>query len=112
MTHDRAQSDEAQPTRARLDANAAKGRLAVVTPHLGIACPLAWAFWINAQANGPLDQLPWCVSYALLALAMIVFGLVASRFKGFIASRSASVCAAVVGAIGSVALVAGPLEPL
>ena len=109
MTHDRAQSDGAQPARAHLDANAAKGRLAVVTPHLGIACPLAWAFWINAQANEPLDQLPWCVSYALLALAMIVFGLIAARFKGFIASRAASVCAAAVGAIGSVALVAGRL---
>ena len=109
MTHGRVNSQGTEPARSHLDANAAKKRLAVVTPHLGIACPLAWAFWINTQANGPLDQLPWCISYALLALAMISFGLIATRFKGFIASRAASVCAAVIGAVGSVALVAGHL---
>lgn len=104
MTHI---GNEAEPGRVRLDANSAKERLAIVTPHLGIACPLAWAFWTNTQASGPLDQLPWCVSYALLALAVVVFGLLAKRFKGFIASRTASACAAAVGALGSLFLVAG-----
>ena len=95
--------------RGHVDANAAKERLAIVTPHLGIACPLAWAFWINTQASGPIDQLPWCASYALLAIAMVVFGLVAKRFKGFLASRQAAVVVAVIGACSAFLLGAGHL---
>lgn len=81
---------------------------------LGIACTLAWAFFINAtRGTQAIQQLPWQLSYIFLAGAMLVFGYCANKAPGFLASKRAGATFAALGAIGSLALTLSPLfDPL
>lgn len=72
----------------------------------GIACPLAWGFIINAiGGTEPSGQIPWTVSYLVLAVAVIAFAAISRSIPAFFTSRVMEVAAAVVGAVGSVLLV-------
>lgn len=50
----------------------------------GIACPLAWGFLMNAFGGvSPSVQLPWTLSYLLLAVAVLVFAAVSRKAPAF-----------------------------
>lgn len=53
----------------------------------GIACPLAWGFIINAiGATEPTGQIPWTVSYLVLAVAVIAFAAISRSIPAFFTS--------------------------
>lgn len=79
---------------------------------VGISCTLAWAFLINAAGGtAPTGQLSWQMSYIVLALAMIAFGLIAHRVPRFVESALAGWLAAALGATASLVLVAASAAP-
>lgn len=55
----------------------------------GIACPLAWGFLMNAFGGvSPSAQLPWTLSYLLLAVAVLIFAAVSRKAPAFSAPAS------------------------
>lgn len=72
----------------------------------GIACPLAWGFIINAIGGSePSGQIPWTVSYLVLAVTVIAFAAVSRSVPAFFTSRNMEIVAAGIGAIGFLFLV-------
>ena len=72
----------------------------------GIACPLAWGFIINAiGATEPTGQIPWTVSYLVLAVAVIAFAAISRSIPAFFTSQSMELIAAVLGAASTVFMV-------
>lgn len=72
----------------------------------GIACPLAWGFIINAiGATEPTGQIPWTVSYLVLAVAVIAFAAISRSTPAFFTSQSMELIAAVLGAASTVFMV-------
>lgn len=79
---------------------------------IGICCTLAWAFLINGASGGvPAQQFTWQVSYVVLAAAMVVFGIVASKFPAFLESAPMGYAVSGAGAVGSAALMLAYATP-
>lgn len=71
----------------------------------GIACPLAWGFLMNAFGGvSPSVQLPWTLSYLLLAVAVLVFAAVSRKAPAFFSSGVSATVAGALGAFGSLLL--------
>ncbi len=65
----------------------------------GIACPLAWGFIINAIGGAePAGQIPWTVSYLVLAVAVIAFAALSRNLSAFFSSPFMEAGAAALGA--------------
>lgn len=72
----------------------------------GIACPLAWGFIINAIGGAePSGQIPWTVSYLVLAVAVIAFAAISRNLPAFFSSPVMEAAEAALGAGGMVFLV-------
>ncbi len=79
---------------------------------IGIACTLAWAFLINAAGeSAPGQQSAWRLSYAVLSIAVVALGLLASKRSAVLESRGAGIVAATFGCISSGALSAAFFVP-
>lgn len=73
--------------------------------YIGIACTLAWAFFVNAAGGGvPGQQTSWQLSYAVLSVVVVVLGFSASKHPAVLESKRAGAAAAGVGCIASVVL--------
>jgi len=76
-----------------------------IVAYCGFAFPLAWAFFINAAGGSVPDrQDPWIIGYGALTVAMVVFGLFASKYKGFLTDRRIGVICILVNAAASLVL--------
>ncbi len=72
---------------------------------IGICCPLAWAFLINAAGGtSPEGLVSWQTSYLVMAAAMVAFGAIARKMPEFFKSAIASYVVAALGAAGSLVL--------
>lgn len=82
-----------------------KGKIAAFAS-TGIACPLAWGFLINAFGGADASgQVPWTVSYLLLAVAVLVFAAISRKAPAFFSSSISEIVAASLGAVSSLLLV-------
>ncbi len=73
--------------------------------YIGIACTLAWAFFVNAAGGGvPGQQTSWQLSYAVLSVVVVVLGFSASKHPAVLESKRAGAAAAGVGCVASVVL--------
>ena len=71
----------------------------------GIACPLAWGFLMNAFGGvSPSAQLPWTLSYLLLAVAVLIFAAISRKAPAFFSSGVSATVAGALGAFGSLLL--------
>lgn len=69
----------------------------------GIACVLAWAFWLNGASGEPADQTPWQLSYIVLSLMMAALGIASLKRPRLAEGRLGHVGAA-MGAVGTLLL--------
>ena len=71
----------------------------------GIACPLAWGFLMNAFGGvAPSAQLPWTLSYLVLAVAVLIFAAISRKAPAFFSSGVSATIAGTLGAFGSLLL--------
>lgn len=70
----------------------------------GIACVLAWAFWLNGASGEPADQPPWQLSYVVLSVMMAALGFAAFKRKGLADRRQVGMLSSVIGVVGTAVL--------